>query len=239
MVIEFKSRTFGYTQMKEDELAVLASDANLLLSLGEEKFPSLVDFSKSLIEAKTTEDEREIHDEAIEKELIQNRQTAVSIHRFCNYFLRVFNNEDFQGDRIEEIAEDLGQLGVKNQDAIIKLLDLIKQKIPWYQEYKLKKTYKRGLFPYLDSVGTTVELRGVFNREISGKETCEEYIEEVKIESNNSLLPVISVSITLDSGDPDKIIFQSSPDAIQLLIERLKAAVHKSEMLVEFSKGVK
>lgn len=242
MEIEFRSRTFGYTQMKKDELAALASDANLLLGLGEEKHPSIVELSKNLIEAKTTEDELRIYEQAM-PEIVHNRQMGMSAHRFCYFFFRIFISDDSKEDTPEELASDLRQLGVgsdpnKPDPKITKLIELIKQESPWFKEFRLKNTYKKGLFPCIESTGSTVELRGVFNREMRKGEKIEGYSKDVGFDSEK-LVPVISISITLDSGDPNRFVFQGSPDDIESLIERLKAALHKSKMLVELSERMK
>jgi|SRR3989338_9154803 len=238
MTIELKSKTFTINPLNEEGLRTLKEDAEILSKVSTENFLPMIDSVKEIILAKTEKDELAIQEKMIDSQLVPNLQTAVSARRLINYFFRLFHEDLTKDDSPENIAKDLVAIGLdsKNLFVIEKLLNLIGQEVKWYDNYRLKKSSKQGLFPYLKSVVTTIELRAVFNREIKGKEKVEEYAKEAQLEKDCPAIPIISIAITLDSGTPDRFCFQTSPEDIELLIERLKASLLKTKMLEEHYK---
>src|SRR3989338_5408287 len=238
MAIEFKSKTFTISPLNEENLKTLREDAAILCKVESKNFPSVIESVKEIILVKTEKEELEIQEKMITSGLVANLQTAVSARRLINYYFRIFHEDLTKDDSPENIAKDLVAIGLdsKNLFVIEKLLNLIGQEVKWYDNYRLKKSSKQGLFPYLKSVVTNIELREVFNREIKGKEKVEEYAKEAQLEKDCPAIPIISIAITLDSGTPDRFCFQTSPEDIELLIERLKASLLKTKMLEEHYK---
>jgi len=117
------------------------------------------------------------------------------------------------------------------------VLEILKKKAPQHESEKRKMRYERGVFPYLKGFNTTVELRGIFNKELGIGESFNSYIEQAKIDEENPVVSIISVSISLDSEQANKFSFQASPEHLKLLVEELKSAIYKSELLeVKFNK---
>lgn len=232
MNTKFQSRIFTHS-FNNEGLEAFKKDIEFLSEIHPEKIESIFDFIKKAICTLTEKEEIEIYDEMLKQEAVPIRQTAVLSHRAINFFFEKFYDEKTKEDTLEEIFSDLIVLGFKeeNLQSIKKLLTLIKQNSEWYEQYRLKKSFSAGLFPYLKGIGTTVELRGIFNRGIYIGEKIDSYIKDVKINKDNPLVPIISISITLDSGTPDRFCFQASPEKVEWLIEELKSALHKSKML--------
>lgn len=232
MAREFKSRTFALSSPEGENLENFKSDVELLCTIEPSKGNSVLTYAKEFIIAKTKRDEVHILDDFIKSESIP-RHVALAAYRFVHFFFGKFTDETTKDDTPEEILADIMSLGVtiESISTIEKFLALIKQEAGWYEDYKLKKSFQEGLFPYLKGIGTTVELRGVYNREIRYGENTEEYEKEVKLEEKGATIPVISVAITFDSGFPDRVCFQATQDSIIWLIEELKAALHKVKML--------
>ena len=238
MAIEFKSRTFTINPFNDEGLKALKEDVEILSKVDAVNFSQIVDAIKGVILAKTEKDELAIHEGMIASKLVPNLQTAISARRIINFFFKIFHEDLTKNDAPEDIAKDLVAAGIdqKNLIATERLLNLIKQETKWYADYRLKKSFRQGLFPYLQKIGTTVELRGIFNREIKSGEKTEEYAKEAKLENDYPIIPIISVAINLDSGTPDRFCFQASPEDIELLIERLRASLLKAKILEECCK---
>ncbi len=232
MAREFKSRTFVLGSPEGEELENLKADIELLSTLEPSKWDAVLSYAKEFIIAKTKREELRVLNNLMKSESIP-RHVALAAYRFIHFFFRKFTDETTRDDTPKEILADITPLGFTAEDisTIEKFLALIKQDAKWYRDYKLKESFRKGLFPYLKGIGTTVELRGVFNREIRYGENAEEYEEEVELEEKSATVPVISVAITFDSGYPDRVCFQATQDSTRWLIEELKAALHKVKML--------
>ena len=91
---------------------------------------------------------------------------------------------------------------------------------------KTKQMYEEGVLPSLRSVGTTVELRGVFDKVYRSGTPLENYSPELK-----SITPVISIIISVTRGDPKEFMFQATPREIDSLIDHFEAAKKRAEIL--------
>ena len=235
MAIEFKSRTFSLNLLEQEEVKDLMNDLGVLSKIEHEKLGGVVGAVKEIVLAKTKKDQFEIHNKMVDSQIVPNRQSAIAAHRFVRFFFKIFAEESTKEDNSKDIAADLHTVGLDSNLVSFtdELLEAIKQEAKWYEYNQLKESFHTGLFPILKGVGTTVELRGVFNREIKYREKVEEYSKEVKLEERCPIVPIISIAITLDSGTPDRFIFQASPEEAEWLIEELKAALHKVKMIRE------
>lgn len=234
--MELKSKTFTINKLPEESLKAIKEDVGTISCLKPEKFSAIIDSIKKIIRAKTEKDELKIQETMIAEGLVPNLQVSTSIRRLINYFFRIFYDDLTKDDLPENIASDFVAFGAnsENKNLIEKLLLQVKQESEWYNEYQTKKSFEQGLFPSLARMGTTVELRGVFDCEIEGDEKLEEYTQRVTLEKDCPIVSVISIAITLNSGTPDRFVFQASPEEVKLMIERLKASLHKAQMLTEY-----
>lgn len=233
MTLNFLSQTFTRNIPDEETLRGIVHDSNVISRIPPEKHPKILEYAKALIVARTSRDELEILNEMAKDGVVPNLQSAYSTYRFFFFFFRTYNSEYSKNDNPEDVAKDLVTLGtdVESQNRIQILLELVKNESTWYEDYIRSKSTEEGLVPNLIGVATTAELRGVFNREIEANESPEDFAKELSLVNNESLIPLITVKLSLSSGQPRKIVFQDSPVSIKWLIERLEASLKKSEIL--------
>jgi len=234
MAKEFKSRTFRFGFPEGEHFNAFKDDIDLTRKIDISKVDELIPFLKKLISANNKKEKNKVIDEIIEQKLIEDYPIVYSFHRVSKYFFDKFTEDDTEKDTPEDITWDISkrlEIDEAELAAIQKLLVSIKKNSEWYKQKELKEIFEKGLFPNIKSIGTTVELRGVFNREIKYGEKIEEYSDILEIEEKNPVIPTISVAISLDSGTPERFCFQDSPENIEWLINKLQAALLKTKKL--------
>lgn len=239
MPLEFKSRTFILNQMRDEDLKDFKDDIELFTSaIVQKDLDKIVKFARNILFAKTRKREVEAYKEMVCSRLVPNCQIALASHRIVRYFSNVFSNELTKDDSPEELVEDVSKIGVSSKGLPIvkELLKLIKKDAQQYHDTILKEIAIEGIFPTIKGFGTTVEMRGVFSRELEYGESLDHYSKEVRVEEGTPLVPVVSVSIKLTSGTPDRICFQASPEIIEWLIEELRASLHKLSLIKKLSR---
>lgn len=236
MTQEFKSRTFRFGFPEGEHLIAFKADINVLKESEESKIKDALEYVKKIFNSRTKKERFEIYDEAVESKAVGSHTVIYTLVRISRYFFEKFTEEDTKEDSPEIILDDIQKgLGIEKDklNTIKTLLELLKDEYEWYKQKELKEDFEKGLFPNLKGIGTTVGLRGVFNREIKFGETVDKYSKEVEINDESPLVPTITMSITLDSGTPNRFVFQISPRNAEWLNEELKAALHKTKLLKE------
>ena len=234
MKTDVKSKIWEAGFFKGEHLESFRDDINNLKEIKTSELRKIIDFVKKIIVTESEKEEYELINKAVDLKIVDNHSIILSFYGVIRYFLKKFNDEKNKVDTPEVIVQDIcNELDYKQEElkSIIKFLELIKEESAWYDKYKLTKSTSLGLLPYLKGIGTTVELRGVYNREIDFGEKVEDYKKSSKIYSDNPIVPVITIALSLDSGTPNRFCFQSSPQRIVWLIEELKAAIYKLELL--------
>jgi hypothetical protein len=137
-------------------------------------------------------------------------------------------DEDVPGDSIDDMLLDLEESGKAQglhiteddksvfRDLVTQIQDRI---VPSYRELQRRKAAASGVLPSLKSFGTTVELRAVAGKPFRIGMSADKYEPEIL-----GLVPVISVSLGVDSGPIQHFSFQASPKEITALIEELRSA---------------
>jgi len=236
MAKEFKSRTFRFGFPEGEHFDAFKEDINCIRKLDDLNLEKIVDSLKGVIIASTEKEKHKLIDEIVEKKLVEDYSIISALYRIAKYFFGKFTEDDTKEDNPKDIAVDIAKkLNYKDEEisVIEKLLILIKKESGWYEQEELIETFESGLFPNIKSIGTTVELRGVFNREIKFGEEIKDYSKDLRINKESSVVPTISVAITLDSGTPNRFCFQDSPENIRWLINKLEAALVKTNKLKE------
>lgn len=108
---------------------------------------------------------------------------------------RIFSPGFLEGEEFEAFKRDIILLNKINPDSLEKLIEIIKVESAWYESYKLQSSYDTGLLTFLKGIGTTVELRGVFNREIEFGENLEDYKKCVEINNEKPVIPTITIAL--------------------------------------------
>lgn len=232
---EFKTVTFAEKSLESESVKTLINDISVVASLNHGSYPDLMNFIKSSVQRKTIHEHASLLSEAIESGSVPSHQAAASAARLGRFFLRAFYSTISKQDSIEDLIFDLGTLGVGKEQlpAAKAFLLALQGERGWYENFRRQEDFRAGLFPSLKGIGTTVELRGVFDEEIQFGEAVESYATRVQLDETCPVLPITSVALTFDSGDPDRFCFQASPDYVRWLIEELRAALHKMKMLEE------
>ncbi len=240
MDTKFQSRTFRFGFPKGEHFNSFREDINNLSETLD--LSKLKDSTKYIPEIVFSDDEErdDIYNQIIDLGLITDSSKIYSFHRLVNFFFKKFSNESTKKDSSDIVIKDISKalnINEKELSLINELLILIKDEVEKHEKRKRKERYKRGVSPYLKGIGTTVELRGIFNREIEIEEDFESYEKDIQIDKETPIIPIISVSLSVDSGTPSEFHFQASQENIENLIKELRTALHKAKMLEEkFSK---
>jgi len=233
MKYEFRTKTFSSATLQTEEVDTLKNDATIVGALPADAFPNILEFVKQYLLSKTTDEQVSILSEAVASKAVPNQQAAVSAFRMGSFLFRAMTNKSTKDDSASDLVRDIQTLGVEKEylSALKAFVQIVEKNRAWYESQQRQESFQKGLFPSLKGVGTTVDLRAVFNDEIGFGESVESYTTRVKLDKETPLMPIVSVALTLDSGHPDRFCFQASPKYISWLIEELRAALHKVTML--------
>jgi hypothetical protein len=139
-------------------------------------------------------------------------------------FLTAFNDEDFAADTPEAWADDLQDNGVIDAGERGKLLDLLAHLRSNVSSDILQLGQEKGtaigVFPFLNGVTATVEVRAVLEKRFEPGTDVSDYQPKVV-----RAVPVISIAISADSGNPGTFTIQADPQGVQLFIDELEAAL--------------
>lgn len=230
----YKSRIFNESFLEDRELEIFKKDIIILNEIEPGNWENIFSYIKRIVITKTEKEDSHIRDELLKSNLLKDYSTIYSAQRIIIYFLKKFSSEEAKEDGVDVVTRDIELLVEKEcLNSIKSLFEIIKKESIWYESYKTQRSYDIGLLPFLKGIGTTVELRGIFNKEIEFSEESESYIKEVEINKEKSIVPTITMALTLDSGTPSRFCFQLSPERANWLIEELKAALHKAKLLEE------
>ncbi len=160
----------------------------------------------------------------IEKSGLTRLQTGSFLSLF-RFFVSQFQEENLKiaEDSSESWTADLTALGIMEErwaSEFTSYMSAVTSKIKSdVLDTRDVQTYQAGVLPSLKSLGTTVELRGIFDQTYRIGSPLEEYSPKLK-----SVTPIISVRISVDKGDIRDFYFQATPREIDILINSLIAA---------------
>lgn len=226
-----KSKLFGQFDPKDEDNKQFLSDLKVACELSTDQRHAITDTLPhllSLIKAK----EKEEATDALQKQTGASQLLIGHVSDFAGFFLRQMLDDRLKDEPFTVWSSDLIELGVLNRDqesAFLALLqDLKERTLPTLSKVKKQRVYGSGVLPSLKSCGTTVELRGVFDKPYRWGTSLAEYKPVLE-----DVVPVISVHITLDSGAISEIGFQMTPDEADLLISEFSAARVNARILSE------
>jgi len=154
-----------------------------------------------------------------------NRLDIGSAHAIIEFMVKQLDNEtvNVAADSPESWVEDLLSLGILEPDlapAFTDFMRSIKQRAEKdLLSIRKERVYGAGILPSLTGVGTTVELRGIFDKEYHLGTPITEYTPQMR-----SVVPVISISISVNRGHPTDFMFQATQNDVDALISALEAA---------------
>lgn len=226
-----KSKLFGQFDPKDEKNKQFVTDVKAACQLSEAQRRAIAQALPALIASRTAK-ETEDRTAQLEKETGATRLTLGHAADLAAFFMRQFLDDDLKSEAIEDWCVDLVELGILGDvdcPVLVSFLQELKDKaVPAVSKVRKQRLYGAGVFPSMRSCGTTVELRGVFEKPYRWGTPLAEYkpvIEEV--------VPIISVHITLDSGHNSDVAFQVTPEEISLLIDELTAAKIDAKLLSE------
>ncbi len=231
---DFKSKLFSLGYFSGDEQEVLKRDSKILAEISTEKWPTILESMKKVIEAKTDRLESDLQQKLIDEGVLTTHQSA-AVYRFIISFFKNFWREATKSDNPNDILEDLSTLECIDEDStptIRQVLELVRSESEWYKHFRLTKRTERGIIPSLTSIEASAELRGVFEKGVNFGETAKTVALKTKLNTETPVTPIITVGIELNSGTPDTFFFQATPEDVEWIIENLLLAVHKSKLLI-------
>ena len=235
MANEFQSNTFRFALSEQQTLNAFKKDIETIKSINPKYLENIIEHSIKFAFADTKKKEQIIINEVIESNLLDNEEIFEAVSRVIRLFCEVFIHEKTKDENIDRVLGDLSnELKIDELELtkIKNLIEIVKIKSPQYKSLKNISQSEAGVLPYLKGFNTTVELRGMFSREFGLGDNPDSYIKEVEVEKN--AIPIISVNIGFDSGNPDEIFFQATPEDLTLLINELKVAVEKAKILQKY-----
>lgn len=126
-------------------------------------------------------------------------------------------------DSPESWTEDLVSLGVIESDLAPTFTGFMRAVKRLTEQELLSIKRERlagaGVLPALIGIGTTVELRGIFEGGHTFRTPVAEYTPRLK-----GITSIVSVAISLDMGSPSQFGFQATPNDLDLLIGALESA---------------
>ncbi len=156
------------------------------------------------------------------------------IIRIGNFMSSSINDQrdDISDDSPEAWANDLLSVGIieeKQLLAIVKFFQLIVEiNDSEIKSVQLDRRAESGVLPVFEAMGTTVELRGVFDTVHRLGMPIDNYSPSLV-----NIVPIISVSLRVDSGDHTHFTFQSSLEDLGDIINKLEAAKKEASILLE------
>jgi len=224
-----KSKLFSRFDLQDKDNEQFVKDLHQLLGLSEEQREFVLSAMPSLSRAIVKAAEKKVLDDLESQTHLKlvDIGHAVDIIRF---FTRKMLDDVTEDDTPEAWAADLQSLKVldaKQAEVFSKFLTRLKSDfLPELATIRKGLMYGAGILPSIKGGGTTVELRGVFDKTFSWGTSVEEYAPELR-----DLVAVVSVHLIFDQGLPDEIWFQATQDEIDLLISELQAARKQADML--------
>ena len=129
-------------------------------------------------------------------------------------------------------AADLVELGVIQEsslEAVLKIFALIREIYEAaYHDTLREREFAVGVLPYLTNIGTTVEIRGVFEDKYRPGQHVSEYKPQL-----SGVVPISSVRLGLDAGLAKEVAFQADRESLQILIDTLIAAQSDMSVLAD------
>ncbi|WP_461210288.1 hypothetical protein [Desulfocurvus sp. DL9XJH121] len=226
-----KSKLFGEFDPSSETNKQFISDLKTIFDLDQRQRHAIANALPGLVSIRT-EKEMEKRIEDIQSETGTTRLLIGHIFDIAGFFLRQMLDDRLKDEPHTDWSSDLIELGLLEQDQeaifLAFLQELKERSVPELSQAKKERTYEAGVLPVLRSCGTTVELRAVFDKPYRWGTPLDKYNPILE-----TVIPVISVRITLDSGETSDIGFQITPEVADLLINQLGAAKLDADLLLQ------
>lgn len=218
-----KSKLFRQFDLSDEKNKAFSEDLAALLTLTIEQWQVFLTNLSALL-ASRTQYEREQVLEHIEAKTGLARTVLSRVYSQARFFMSAFREENIRDESPDLWAKDLvtaDAMNSESQEQFVEFISLLKDvAFARVEALQRERRAETGVLPSLKGIGTSVELRGVLKEEYEWGKPVEEY--DPKIEG---LIPVVSVAIKVDSGTPDRFVFQAASDEILFMINELQSAL--------------
>lgn len=229
---DFRSRTFSQF-VDEDERRTMREDLPHVLEVKKNWEVAIGLAQETMLQR--TKRQRLEGVEKIRDSLHISRATAEAIFRFIQFFLRHSIRSHTKHDTIDDLVADVsllwGESTNEQRNLLRARLTSIRQQAPEYKRMQLRKETLSGVLPTFVACGTTVAMRGVFDKELMFGERADEFAGEVRPSGEDPAVPVVSIAFSVDVGTPDTFFFQTDLEALEFLVEKLKFALLQAKSL--------
>lgn len=233
MPLDFRSRTFSQF-VDPDEHRTIREDLPTVLEV--KKWGEAVRLVQEALLERTKRQRLE-GIEKLREALHTSRATADAVYRFIQFFLRHSIRLHTKQDAIDDLVADVMLLWGKGTDTQRKVLrerlEAIRQQATDYHRKGLRDDALSGVLPTFSGCGTTVELRGIFEKELMFAERASDFTAEAAPSGEEPPVPIVSIAVSLDAGTPDTFFFQADVDALEFLVQKLQFALLQAKSLQE------
>jgi len=218
-----KTRLFSTFDVQHENNKGFLDDLRKIKSLSKEKLSVLINSFPEFKDISIKIEKRKFFDD-LQKKTDLSYNIISSVFDVTNFFLkRIDNDERILDDNILDwITELVDYKAFEKEYANIYELyfTLLREDIyPKFKQITSKTYYESGVLPSIKSIGTTLEMRAILDREIELGENVENYNPRII-----DIVPIVSIKIGLDSGVPDEISFQVSQKKLDYLIGEFEAS---------------
>lgn len=228
-----KSKLFRRFDLKNPKNKAFHVSIAEALKLTHEQTVKLVNVLPQIVQAQTPAEQFPVlkkfeNDTAIPPVVLQR------IVNFASFIIRALSNDDLENEDPELWADDLissGILAPQLKNELLSFITLLKTEcLEKIQSTELRQHAESGSLPVFATASTTVEIRGVLKKQYAWGCSIDDFEPEI-----DSLVPVISIAIGVDSGLVQQFTFQTTPQNLQYLIDELRAAQKSADKLLKFA----
>lgn len=224
-----KSKLFGEFDATDENNKQFISDLKAVCELPPAHRQAIADALPGLLAA-STEKQMQDRTDTLQRDTGASRLLIGHVCDFAGFFLRQMLDDRLKDEPFADWSSDLVELGLlekQQEESFLALLQELKERtLPTVSRVRKELAYGVGVLPSLKSCGTTVELRAIFDKPYRWGISLKDYKPVLE-----KVVPVISVRISLDSGEISDIGFQMTPQLTDILIDHLKAARVDADLL--------
>jgi hypothetical protein len=226
-----KSKLFSSFDPSHKDNSDFLLDFHSLMEASAQQREAVLESLPFLLKATTDKEMEVITNDLVDKTGL-NRISIKRISAFLAFFVTQLNDDkiNIKADTVDLWSSDLLSLGIlKNEqssDFCAFMQSTKKMIIDTILPQMKVDLYESGVLPRWKGIGTSVELRGVFDAEFHFGDVLSNFSPKL-----TSISPIISVVITLSGGDPERFSFQIKLSQLDLLIDSLEAARKQATIL--------
>ncbi len=227
-----KSELFSRFDPNDESNSSFKKDLELLLSLEQSDVSKVINIIPDYLESEVSSRDKEILKDLRQDTNLTNNQIHRLIH-FGTFISRMVNDPELEDDTPELWAEDLFELELLNEDQVENFISISNQIVEnisnEVEDLSRTKEYQIGLIPRLKRIGTTIEIRAIQKDEFEIGNSIGSYQPSIV-----GVQPIVTIKIWLSGEGNEPVVFQTTPDKLNMIIDVLKSAMKDSEQFGKF-----